>query len=208
MIYFLTLLKAFLNRKASRPKWAMTVPDIPWFIFNCLFGILIEEIKMAMECIKPTINIIKLRKDNKYPDYKTLESKEKVIAQEFIVIKERADGFKIKLIHLESAVQLVFYLTLLLVSLNEKPLMDLNYNETIPKLASIKWVGGLIFFLFKTFLSGYTTFSSILRGLKKDAYRLTGSAPSLLQFACVVISVLLDIIFSSFVTFLGWSYLI
>ena len=162
---------------------------------------------MAMDCIKPTINIMKLRRDKQYPDYKTLTSKEKEIVDEFIAVKQRADNFKLKMIHLESSVQLVFYLTLLVVTANEIPLMDLNYNETKPNLASIKWISGLIFFLLKTILSGFTTFSSILGSLKKDAYRLTGSAPTIVQFVSVVLSVLIDLIFSSFVTFLGWSYL-
>ena len=164
-----------------------------------------EEIKMTMDCIKPTINIMKLRRDKQYPDYKTLTLKEKEIVDEFIVVTKRAENFKIKMIHLESAVQLVFYLTLLIVSLNEKPLMDWNYNYTIPNLAATQWVGGLIFFLLKTLLSGYTTFSSVFRVLKKDSYRLTGFAPSILQFVGVVLSMLVDLIFSSFFTFLGWS---
>ena len=117
---------------------------------NSLLGLLIEEITVAIECIDPTIEVIKLQKDKNYPEYKSLTSDEKDIVKKFAKVREKADRMMLKMIHLESAVQLVFYLILLLVNLNEVPLMELNYNEPTPNWASTKWVLGLILFLLKT----------------------------------------------------------
>ena len=164
-----------------------------------------EEIRIAHKCINPTIALFKLQEntENKeYPEYKTLSKQEKKKVHKFIAVREEADDFASKMIHLESSIQLVFYLTLLLVNLNETPLLEMNYNEQTSNLASTKWILGLIWFLLKTLLSGYTTFAGILRQLKKDSYRLKGSAPSVFRFVSVVLSVLVEFMFSAGFTFL------
>ena len=160
---------------------------------------------MAIECMKPTIKVIKLQKDGEYPAYAKLTEEEKEIAEEFAKVRDKLDKFFIKMIHLESSVQLVFYLTVLLVNLNEIPILQLNYNESRVNLASTKWIFGLIWFLVKTLLSGYTTFSSIFHTMKKESYRSTGFAPSIIQYVSVVLSVLVELIFASSTTFLLWS---
>ena len=121
-------------------------------------------------------------------------------------MREKADGFTLKMIHLESSVQLTFYLTLLLLSLYDAPLLDKNYNESQLNVASAKWVLGLIWFIVKTLLSGYSTFSPIFRILKKDSYRLTANAPSIMQYICMTVKMLLDLWFASGMTFLERSF--
>ena len=93
------------------------------------------------------------------------------------------------MIHLESSVQLTFYLTLLLFSLHDVPLLDINYNLRQSNLASLKWILGLIWLLVKTLLSGYSTFAPILKILKKYSYRSTGAPPSVMQYICLTIRV-------------------
>ena len=127
--------------------------------------------------------------------------------REFFDLREEADFFALKMIHLESAVQLTFYLTLLIFSLYEVPLLDKNYKESQLNVASAKWILGLIWFILKTLLSGFSTFAPILRILKKEAYSLTASAPSIVQYICLTIKILLDLSFAAGMTFLeGFSY--
>ena len=173
-------------------------------MLNCVFGLLMEEIIMVTEYIHPTSKIAKLRTDKQYPEYKTLSSAEKKIVQNFVNVREKADNFKLKLIHLESSVQLVFYLTLLVVNINEVPLLELNYKETKLEMASVKWIFGLIWFFLKTLLSGATTFAPIFTMLKKDSYKSKGAAPNIRQYVCVTVEVILELIFSAGVTFLEW----
>ena len=192
----------------ERPKWAANYSYILWLLFNCVFGLLMEEIRIAHKCINPTIALFKLQEntENKeYPKYETLTKQEQKKVHKFIAVREEADNFALKLIHLESSIQLVFYLTLLLVNINETPLLEMNYNEQTINLASTKWIIGLFWFLLKTLLSGYNTIAGILRELKKDSYRLTGSAPNVIQFVSLVLSVLGEFMFSAGLTFLLWS---
>ena len=196
------LVEGFLNLNAKRPNWASAIPSFIWFIFNCVFGLFMEEVVMAFKCIKPTLEVAKLKKDKEYPEYKRLTDKETKLVQNFFNVLEEADHFALKMIYLESSVQLVFYLTLLVVNFHEEPLMELNYNEPTLNLASSKWILGLIWLFFKTLLSGYTTFSSIFRSLRKDTYKSTGSAPNIIQYISVVLSVLLELSFATIINFL------
>ena len=165
-----------------------------------------EEIVMAIECINPTIEVIKLKKGKKYPDYNSLTTDQIKTVETFVKGRDKADSLALKMIHLESSVQLVFYLTLLIANLNEIPVLELKYDEPIVHLASIKWIVGLIWFLLKTLLSGYTTFSCIFRSLRNDSYRLTGSAPSIVQYISLTINTLLDLWFAAVMTFLEGYY--
>ena len=173
-------------------------------IFNCLFGLLLEEIAMAVECINPTYEVVQLQEDKQYPEFDSLNWIDKKHVIKFFRIREKANNFAVKMIHLESSVQLVFYLTLLIVNLNEVPLLELNYNEKTLTLASLKWIAGLIWFLLKTILSGYITFAPIFMALKKDSYKSTGLAPRIIEFVCVTLEVILELIFSATFTFLEW----
>ena len=135
-----------------------------------------------------------------------LTEKEKTIVKKFFDRREKDDFFKLKMIHLESSVQLNFYLTLLIFSLYDAPLLDKNYKESQLNVASTKWILGLIWFIVKTLLSGYSTFSPILRILKKDCYRLTGLTPSIAKYICQTLNVLLDLCFAAGMTFLERAY--
>ena len=177
-----------------------------WFLVNSIFGIVIEEIEMAIRSYCPTANFINVQKRKENSKYENLTEDEKKIVKKFFDAREEADSFALKMIHLESSVQLTFYLTLLLFSLHDVPLLDKNYKESQLNLASTKWIIGLIWFIVKTLLSGYSTFAPILRILKKDSYRLTASAPSIFQYICLTINVILDLCFAAVTTFLEGSY--
>ena len=177
------------------PKWI-------WFIVNTIFGIVLDEIEMAVKSYRPTANFINLQRRKENVKYEDLTEEERKIVKKFFDIREKADSSGLKLIHLESSVQLTFYLTLLLFGLYEVPLLDKNYKESQLNLASAKWVFGLIWFIVKTLLSGYSTFSPILRILKKDSYKLTASAPSIPKYISVTINVLLDLCLASGAAFL------
>ena len=179
-----------------------------WFLLNSVFGILIEEIKLAIKSYGPTANFFKLQERNENAKFSDLTEEDKKIVTKFFDSREREDGFMLKIIHLESSVQLTFYINMLLFSLSEVPLLDFNYNESQTNLASAKWVLGLIWLIIKTLLSGYSTFSPILRILKKDSYRLTASAPSIMQYICTTINMLLDLWFGAGMTFLKRSHTI
>ena len=181
------------------PKWA-------WFFFNSIFSILIEEIEMAINLYQPTAKFFNLQRRKKNAKFDDLTEEERKIATKFFHAREKADVLTLKMIHLESSVQLTFYLTLLLFSLYEVPLLDNNYKESHLNLASAKWVLGLIWFIVKTLLSGFSTFSPIFRVLKKDSYRLTASAPSFVQYISLTIKTLLDLWFAAGMTFLEGSY--
>ena len=165
-----------------------------------------DEILMAIECIKPTIEVINLRKENQYPKYESLTLDERKTVKKFVKVREKADDFSLKMIHLESSVQLVFYLTLLIANLNEVPLMEMNYNLRIPNLATTRWIFTLMWFFLKTLLSGLTTFSSIFKKLKTDSYKSTGCAPSIIKYIFVVLGVITDLMFSATTCFLLRSY--
>ena len=181
------------------PKWV-------WFLVNSVFVIVLEEIEMAIKSYRPAAEFFNLQSRKENVKFHDLTKDEKKIVTEFFATKEREDGFTLKMIHLESSVQLTFYLTLLLFSLYEAPLFDMNYNESQLNSASAKWVLGLIRFIVKTLLSGYSTFSPILRILKKDSYRLTASAPSIMQYICRIINMLLDLCLAAEISFLERSY--
>ena len=126
--------------------------------------------------------------------------------KKFCDLKEKEDKFKLNMIHLESSIQLVFYLTLLLFNVYEVPLLNMNYNDQRINIAPTKWILGLIWFLVKTILSGFSTYSPVFRILKKDSYTRTGSAPSVTQYICLTITVLLDLWFAAGITFLERSF--
>ena len=201
-------MKGFLNVNAKRPSWASKVPRFIWFVFTCLFGLLMEEVAMAIEYINPSKKIIKLEQSQQdsgtqeESTYLSLTDEDRHTVKQFYKVREKTDNLSTKMIHLESSVQLVFYLTLLLVNFNETPVMELNYNERSLNLASTKWILGLIWFLLKTLLSGFTTFSSIFMTLKRDSYRSTRAAPGIIQYVFVVLGVLIDLMFSASTCFL------
>ena len=177
-----------------------------WFLVNCVFCIIIEEVEIALKSYRPTANFINLQREKENSKYEDLTEEEKKTVKKFFDVQEERDVFTLKMIHLESSVQLTFYLTLLLFSLHEVPLLENNYNESQLNLASTKWVLGLIWFIVKTLLSGYSTFSPVLRILKKDSYRLTASAPSIAKYICLTVNMLLDLCFAAGTTFLEGSY--
>ena len=162
------------------PKWV-------WFFVNCIFGIVIEEVEMAIKSFRPTAKFINLQREKENPKFEDLTEEEQKAVKTYFDGREEGDIFTLKMIHLESSVQLTFYLTLLLFGLYEVPLLDKNYNESQLNLASAKWVLGLIWLIVKTLLSGYSTFSPVLRILKKDSYRLTVSAPSIAKYICLAV---------------------
>ena len=184
----------------------MKGPDWVWFLVNSIFGIVIEEIEMAIKSYRPTANFFNLQRRKENEKYEDLSANEKKIANKFFDVREEQDIVASKMIHLESSVQLTFYLALLIFRLYDVPLLEQNYNESQVNIASTKWVLGLIGFILKTLLSGYSTFSPILKILKKDSYKLTAKAPSITKYVCVTISMLLDLCFAAGTTFLEGSY--
>ena len=193
----------FLRQATERPKW-IRVPKGIRILVNCTFGLLLEEIQLATKSYKPTSEFIKLKQQDENKKYEDLTADERKIVKRFCDAKEDGDNLKLKMIHLESSVQLTFYLTLLLFNVYEVPLLNMNYNEQQPNIAATKWVSGLIWFLVKTILSGFSTFGPILRILQKDSYLITGSAPSIMQYVCLTMSVLLDLWFAAGISFLEW----
>ena len=184
----------------------MNVPKVVWLFINCIFGIVLEETKMAKMSYRRTSKFIKMREREPDSKYEDLTEEEKEVVKKFFDLREEEDSFSLKLIHLESSVQLTFYLTLLLFSLFDERLLDKNYQEEQLNIASTKWIFGLIWFIIKTLLSGYSTFSPILRIMKKESYLLKASAPSIVEYICITISMLLDLSFAAGMTFLEWSY--
>ena len=157
----------------------------------------------AIECISPTIKVIKLQEDKEYPEFKSLNFEDRQKVKDFVKAREKIDNLSFKMIHLESSVQLVFYLVILLANLNETPLIELNYNESTVNVASTKWILGLLWLLLKTGLSGYTTFSPIFMAMKKNSYKSTQSAPSIFHYVVVVLGVIVELMFSGCVSFLS-----
>lgn len=149
------------------------------------------------------------RSSLKYPEYNRLNTGERATVMQFAEVSDEIDNFGLKMIHVESSVQLVFYLTMLMFNLHEVPLLELNFQSNAGSQslvsATTKWIFGLIWLVLKTALSGYTTFSPILRELIKDSYRSRGSAPKVIQFICVIVNVMLEVTFAAFSTFLEWS---
>ena len=174
-----------------------------WFFYRLVFGLLSDEISLATRAIKPTLYFIGLQDRKEYPEYSDLTEEGRKVVRRFFEIQEETEKAALRMIHLESSVQLVFYLTLLLFQLHEAPLLALNYNEPRLNVATFKWIIGLVGFLLKTMLSGYSTFSPIFRTLRKDSYKLRGLAPSILQFICVTLNLLLDLMTSACVAFLA-----
>ena len=129
-----------------------------------------------------------------------------MVVKKFTESRERVDDLALKMIHLESSVQLTFYLTLLLFNAYDVPLLNMNFNDQRLNFASTKWILGLIWFLVKTIMSGFSTFGPIFRILQKDSYTLTGSAPSIVQFICLTITVLVDLWFAAGIAFLERSF--
>ena len=181
------------------PKWV-------WFVINSVFGIVIEEIEMAIKSFGPTVRFLNLQRRSENEKFDRLTDEQKKIVTKFYDVREKEQILTLKMIHLESSVQLTFYLTLLLFSLYEVPLLENNYNESQLNVASTKWTLGLTWFILKTLLSGYSTFSPILRILKNDSYKVTACAPSLIQYFCTTINILLDLCFAAGITFLERAY--
>ena len=181
---------------------------LDWFRFlvNSVFGIVLEEIELAVKSYRPSADFFNFQRRTENAKFDDLTKEDKKLVIKFFHTREREDRSTLKMIHLESSVQLTFYFTFLLFSLHEVPLMDKNYNESQLNLASAKWVLGLIWLIVKTVLSGYSTFSPILRIIKKDSYRFNVSAPSITQYVCTTINILLDLCFAAGMTFLERSY--
>ena len=169
---------------------------------NSVFGIVLEEIKMAVKAYRPTAKFLNLERRIKNAKFENLTEEDKKTVRNFFDLREKEDSFTLKMIHLESSVQLTFYLTLLLFSLYEVPLLEMNYNESQLNLASVKWTFGLIWFILKTLVSGYSTFAPILRIIVKDSYRCTASAPSVMKYILTTLNVLLELWFAAGLTFL------
>ena len=184
----------------------MNAPKVVWFFINSIFGIVLEEMRMAKISYGLTSDFIKMRKRRTNAKYEDLTAEEKAVVKKFFDLREEEDSFSLKLIHLESSVQLTFYLTLLLFSLFDERLMDKNYKKTQLNAASTRWILGLIWLIIKTLLSGYSTFAPILRIMEKESYLLKASAPSIVEYICKTINMLLDLSFAAGMTFLEWSY--
>ncbi len=197
-----------MNGSEPVAKWVSSNWLKPvWYLFRCVFGLVVDEIAVATKAIKPTLDFIKLQDGKEYPEYADLTIEGKKVVEKFVKVREECDNAALRMIHLESAVQLVFYLTLLLFQVHEVPLLELNYNESTLNVATGKWILGLLWLLLKTMLSGYSTFSPIFRALRKDSYKLSGSAPSISQFICVTFNLLLDLMTSACITFLAWFFI-
>ena len=153
-----------------------------------------------------TSDFIKMRQRRPNAKYADFTADEKAIVKKFFDLREEEDSFSLKLIHLESSVQLTFYLTLLLFSLFDERLLDKNYQKTQLNVSSTQWILGLIWLIIKTLLSGYSTFAPILRIMKKESYLLRASAPSIVEYICITINMLLDLSFAAGINFLEWSY--
>ena len=194
-----------LSNATARPKW-FRAPKVVWFLIDCIFGLLFEEFYLAKKSYKPTARFFKLNEREENTKYKNLTEEEKIVVKKFCAVMEEQDKLILKMIHLESSVQLTFYLTLLLFNVYEVPLLNLNYSDEQLNIAPTKWILGLIWFLVKTILSGFSTFSPILRILKKDSYSYAGSAPSITQYICLTVTVLLDLWFAAGIAFLERSF--
>ena len=160
---------------------------------------------MAKMSYGRTSKFIKMREQEPDSKYEDLTAEEKEVVKKYFDFREEEDYFSLKLIHLESSVQLTFYLTLLVFSLFDERLMDKNYQEEQLNAASTRWIFGLIWLIIKTLLSGYSTFAPILRIMKKESYLLKASAPSIVEYICATINMLLDLLFAAGMTFLEWS---
>ena len=125
---------------------------------------------MAVKSYRPTANFFNLQKRIVNKKFEDLTDEDKKIVRKFFAVREDEDAFTLKMIHLESSVQLTFYLTLLLFSLYEVPLLNKNFNESQLNLASLRWIFGLIWFIVKTLLSGYSTFYPILRSKVRNRW--------------------------------------
>ena len=189
----------------GKPK-TYRAPKAIWFLVNCLFGLLLEEVQLAIKSFKPTSAFMKFQQRKEFTKFHDLTEQEKKMVIKFCDVKEEEDRLKFKMLHLESSVQLTFYFTLLLFNVYEVPLLNMNYNEQRLNIASTKWISGLIWFLVKTLLSGFSTFSPIFRILQKDSYTFKGSPPNIVQYICLTLNVLLDLLFAAGITFLEWFF--
>ena len=103
------------------PKWL-------WVIVNSIFGIVIEEVEMGIKSFRLNKSFINVIRENENSEYEDLTEEEKKIVKKFFDAQEEHDIFALKMIHLESSVQLTFYFILLLFSLYDEPLLDKNYR--------------------------------------------------------------------------------
>ena len=159
-----------------------------------------EFIKLQVPCEIDESKLKLCQKSKKYPKFEELSEEEKATVKKFVESREEAVNAALKMIHLESSIQLVFYLTMLIFNLHEAPLLSLNYGDV--NSPSARWIMGLIWFFLKTTLSGFTTFAPIFATLRKDSYRFRGTAPKVLQFFCVTVNVILELVFAASTTFL------
>ena len=64
------------------PKWA-------WFIVNSVFGIVLEEIDMAIKSYRPAAKFFNLQSRNENAEFDDLTEDEKIIVTEFFDRKDR-----------------------------------------------------------------------------------------------------------------------
>ena len=117
-----------MNLQTRKTSW-IKCPKWFWFIIYSIFGIVLEEIELAIKSYHPTANFFNLQRRNGNAKFQDLTDEDKKIVTKFFEVREKADFFILKMIHLESSVQLTFYLTLSLFSLYEVPLLDKNQGS-------------------------------------------------------------------------------
>ena len=81
------------------PKWV-------WFFVRSIFGIVLEELEMAVKSYRPTAKFFNFQKQNENEKFEDLTEEDRKIVTKFFQAKENEDIFTLKMIHLESSVQL------------------------------------------------------------------------------------------------------
>ena len=182
------------------PAWLSRLPKVAQIFFSLLFGILIEEVHLANKFRVISIKMIQVKE--KTAEYDELTTDEKEVVEEYFRIKKEFEKKSMKVLQVESSVQLVFYLVKLLFELVDPPVMEMNYGPMRENEASARWVLLILYLLVKTIMSGFSTFKPILASVKSDSYNRRRESPTLPAFAFVILKMLADVLFATLVVFL------
>ena len=103
--------------------------------------------------------------------YEDLTEAEQRGLSEFYDSVDLQNERKMMLMAREGSVQFVYQKALILYQFVFIPILELEQNDPLIKLASAKWIIGLAFQIFSIMLSGYSTFDPIIATKKFNGFK-------------------------------------
>ena len=175
--------------------------------------ILFEEVLISKQLIKKTLKMAKLRKKWRKqtltpPKFNILFPTEQATVRDYYNIQEKRLTQRLRLLSMASSIQLSFQTARLMTELVNPPLLDLDYQTPLLKIASseqatVRWILFKIMFLIvKILLSGISTLKPLINHEKMRLLINNGKADGAFLYVSIVLKAVCHLVLGSGCVFL------